>query len=69
MDARAPLLLWLAGGEWACKFRTARLLSRQAAETLLGCKQVKDEEGKLMNDFTGRVRREDWAPPLASSAP
>ncbi|KAA6418260.1 MAG: embryo defective protein [Trebouxia sp. A1-2] len=30
-----------------------------------GCEvmEVKDEEGGLMNDFTGRVRREDWHPP------
>ncbi|DBB15126.1 TPA: hypothetical protein ACH3X3_004135 [Trebouxia sp. C0006] len=30
-----------------------------------GCEvmEVKDEEGGLMNDFTGRVRREDWHAP------
>ena len=25
--------------------------------------QVKDEDGRLMNDFTGRVKREEWTPP------
>jgi intron-binding protein aquarius len=25
--------------------------------------QVKDEDGRLMNDFTGRVKREEWKPP------
>lgn len=25
--------------------------------------QVKDEEGRLMNDFTGRIKRDEWAPP------
>ena len=30
-----------------------------------GCEvtQIRDEAGILMNDFTGRVRPEDWAPP------
>jgi len=28
-----------------------------------GAAQVKDEEGRLMNDFTGRVKREEWQPP------
>lgn len=25
--------------------------------------QVKDEDGRLMNDFTGRVKRDEWKPP------
>ena len=25
--------------------------------------QVKDEEGGLMNDFTGRIKRDEWQPP------
>jgi intron-binding protein aquarius len=28
--------------------------------------QVKDEEGGLMNDFTGRVKREEWQPPAGT---
>jgi len=26
--------------------------------------EIKDEEGGLMNDFTGRVRRDEWHPPV-----
>ncbi|CAK0785152.1 hypothetical protein CVIRNUC_008358 [Coccomyxa viridis] len=25
--------------------------------------EVKDEEGRLMNDFTGRIKRDEWRPP------
>ncbi len=25
--------------------------------------QVKDEDGRLMNDFTGRIKRDEWKPP------
>ncbi len=28
-----------------------------------GFAQVKDEEGRLMNDFTGRIKRDEWKPP------
>lgn len=30
-----------------------------------GCEiiEIRDEEGALMNDFTGRIKREDWKPP------
>ncbi|KAK9820367.1 hypothetical protein WJX72_009525 [[Myrmecia] bisecta] len=33
-----------------------------------GCEvlEVKDEEGGLMNDFTGRVKREEWHPPVGT---
>jgi hypothetical protein len=24
---------------------------------------VKDEDGRLMNDFTGRIKRDEWKPP------
>ena len=33
------------------------------ADSALAALQVKDEEGRLMNDFTGRVKREEWQPP------
>lgn len=29
--------------------------------------EVKDEGGRLMNDFTGRVKREEWKPPEVSA--
>ena len=28
--------------------------------------QVKDEDGRLMNDFTGRVRPDEWRPPAGA---
>ena len=28
--------------------------------------QVKDEEGRLMNDFTGRIKRDEWRPPTGA---
>ncbi|CAL1394512.1 unnamed protein product [Linum trigynum] len=30
-----------------------------------GCEviEIRDEEGKLMNDFTGRIKRDEWKPP------
>ncbi|KAK9863382.1 hypothetical protein WJX84_010246 [Apatococcus fuscideae] len=38
---------------------------RHGLSCVRGCEvlEVKDEEGSLMNDFTGRVKREDWKPP------
>ena len=29
--------------------------------------EMKDEAGRLMNDFTGRVKREEWKPPTGTS--
>ena len=29
--------------------------------------QVKDEEGRLMNDFTGRIKRDEWKPPTGAA--
>ena len=31
--------------------------------------QVKDEEGRLMNDFTGRIKRDEWKPPTGATLP
>ncbi|KAJ3673427.1 hypothetical protein LUZ60_006801 [Juncus effusus] len=38
---------------------------RLGLQFVRGCEviEVKDEEGNLMNDFTGRVKREEWKPP------
>ncbi len=29
--------------------------------------QVKDEDGRLMNDFTGRIKRDEWKPPSGAA--
>ena len=32
-----------------------------------GLAQVKDEDGRLMNDFTGRIKRDEWKPPSGAA--
>ncbi|KAH7440467.1 hypothetical protein KP509_04G109200 [Ceratopteris richardii] len=41
------------------------VLERFGLQYVRGCEviEMRDEEGHLMNDFTGRVKREDWKPP------
>ncbi|CAN6319789.1 unnamed protein product [Urochloa humidicola] len=38
---------------------------RLGLQYVRGCEviEVRDEEGTLMNDFTGRIKREEWKPP------
>jgi len=38
----------------------------QRVEQMVGCVQVKDEEGKLMNDFSGRTKPNEVTPPDGS---
>lgn len=42
---------------------------RFGLEYVRGCEviEIQDEGGMLMNDFTGRVKREDWKPPAGES--
>uniref|UniRef100_A0A0E0NVY2 Intron-binding protein aquarius N-terminal domain-containing protein n=1 Tax=Oryza rufipogon TaxID=4529 RepID=A0A0E0NVY2_ORYRU len=38
---------------------------RLGLQCVRGCEviEIRDEEGSLMNDFTGRIKREEWKPP------
>lgn len=38
---------------------------RLGLQYVRGCEviEIRDEEGTLMNDFTGRIKREEWKPP------
>ena len=38
---------------------------RLGLQYVRGCEiiEVRDEEGTLMNDFTGRIKRDEWKPP------
>ncbi|WCJ39022.1 P-loop containing nucleoside triphosphate hydrolases superfamily protein [Euphorbia peplus] len=38
---------------------------RLGLQYVRGCEviEIRDEEGSLMNDFTGRIKREEWKPP------
>jgi hypothetical protein len=40
-------------------------MQRSGLQHVRGCEviELRDAEGKLMNDFTGRNRREQWTPP------
>jgi hypothetical protein len=40
-------------------------MERFGLQHVRGCEviELRDADGKLMNDFTGRARREQWTPP------
>ncbi|KAL0740229.1 hypothetical protein Bca4012_081742 [Brassica carinata] len=50
------------GAEEAAK---ATVPQRLGLQYVRGCEviDIRDEEGNLMNDFTGRVKRDEWKPP------
>uniref|UniRef100_A0A7N2M6F9 Intron-binding protein aquarius n=1 Tax=Quercus lobata TaxID=97700 RepID=A0A7N2M6F9_QUELO len=43
----------------------ASVPQRLGLQNVRGCEiiEVRDEEGTLMNDFTGRIKRDEWKPP------
>ncbi|CAI0461792.1 unnamed protein product [Linum tenue] len=43
----------------------ASVPQRLGLQFVRGCEviEIRDEEGKLMNDFTGRIKRDEWKPP------
>ncbi|CAL1411701.1 unnamed protein product [Linum trigynum] len=43
----------------------ASVPQRLGLQYVRGCEviEIRDEEGKLMNDFTGRIKRDEWKPP------
>lgn len=43
----------------------ASVLQRLGLQYVRGCEiiEIRDEEGNLMNDFTGRIKRDEWKPP------
>lgn len=43
----------------------ATVLEKLGLQFVRGCEviEVRDEEGVLMNDFTGRIKRDEWKPP------
>ncbi|KAK4770601.1 hypothetical protein SAY87_031133 [Trapa incisa] len=43
----------------------ASVPQRLGLQYVRGCEiiEIRDEEGTLMNDFTGKIKREDWKPP------
>ena len=47
----------------------ARMPQAPDAQKAVLCLQVKDEEGRLMNDFTGRIKRDEWKPPTGATLP
>ncbi|XP_030532350.1 RNA helicase aquarius [Rhodamnia argentea] len=43
----------------------ASVPQRLGLQSVRGCEiiEIRDEEGTLMNDFTGRIKRDEWKPP------